>query len=149
MNIADRKHKVETLLEGFRTMRRCFVFGAEETSASPRITASQWGVLMLIAHHGQSTVKDVSLALGITSSAATQLIDGLVKNAYVTREADPNDRRAVSLTLSNKSKNQVEKMKKQAVQKFLRAFAVLDDAEFEQYYALNKKIVDSFKSKKV
>jgi DNA-binding MarR family transcriptional regulator len=38
---------------------------------APRITPSQWGVLMMLEGRSESTVKDVAKALGITSSAAT------------------------------------------------------------------------------
>lgn len=114
----------------------------------PRITPSQWGVLMLIEQQGKSTVKDVAKALGVTSSAATQLIDGLVTNEYLVRETSIVDRRTVTLTLSKKSKNQVEKMKKHALEKFLKIFEALNDAEFNQYFTLNKKLIQGSLSKK-
>lgn len=96
---------------------------------------------MFIEERGESTVKDVAKALGITSSAATQLVDGLVSSGYVNRKTDEEDRRAVALTLSKKTKEHVNKMKKQGIQKFLTLFKVLNDKEFNQYLELNKKIV--------
>lgn len=146
--MTTRKQKVEELLAGLQSMRRSMAFRMPGSLNMPRITPSQWGVLMLIEQQGKSTVKDVAKALGVTSSAATQLIDGLVTNEYLVRETSIVDRRTVTLTLSKKSKNQVEKMKKHALEKFLKIFEALNDAEFNQYFTLNKKLIQGSLSKK-
>ncbi len=103
---------------------------------------------MCIEQRGASTVKDVAQALGMTSSAATQLVDGLVASGYVLRRVHAEDRRAVILTLSAKTNHNVERMKRQGVRALLKFFAVLNDREFNQYVALNKKIVQKSLSKK-
>jgi DNA-binding MarR family transcriptional regulator len=123
------------------------VFRPSGTLKIPRITPSQWGVLMFIEEHGKSTVVDVAKALNITSSATTQLVDGLVASGYVMRETQIKDRRAVVLTLSKKTKTVVDKMKKKALQNFLNFFEVLNDKEFDQYILLNKKITERFLKK--
>lgn len=136
-------------MESFSSLRRTMTFHTAGTAKVPRITPSQWGALMTIEQRGGSTVKGVAKALSITSSAATQLIDGLVASGYVTRKAHSEDRRVISLTLSSKTKVQVEAMKKQALQKFLKFFEVLNDMEFNQYILLNKKIVKRFLNKNI
>ncbi len=139
--MTDRKQKIKELMEDFKTLRRAVVFDIPRSINIPRITPSQWGALMCIEQHGESTVKDVAKTLGITSSASTQLIDGLVASGYVTRKTDKNDRRAVTLTLSKRTRAKVDKMKKQIQSKFFKFFEVLSDKEFDQYIRLNKKIV--------
>lgn len=138
----NRKHKIKELLENFGSLRRHMTFHSADSGEMPRITPSQWGALMMIEQHGESALKDVAKALGITSSATTQLIDGLVISGYVVRKIHDKDRRAVILTLSKKTKTQVEKMKKQVQQKFLKFFEVLDDKELDQYIMFNKKIIN-------
>lgn len=128
-------------MENFRALRRTVAFHAPGGHL-PRITHSQWGALMSIERSGESTVRDVAKTLGVTSSAATQLVDGLVQSGYVQRQASPKDRRTVILTLTKKTKVQVDNMKKERLRKFLKFFEVLDDREFNQYIALNKKIVE-------
>jgi DNA-binding MarR family transcriptional regulator len=147
--MTNRKAQIEDLLEDFHSMRRCMTMRIERPSKGPRITPAQWSVLMQIVHRGESTVKEVADALGISSSAATQLVDGLVKGGYVDRVQSTADRRAVTLTLSKKTKNRVGKMKEHAVDKFLSAFTVLNDKEFSQYCALSKKLVHGFLPLKV
>lgn len=138
----NRKKKIKELLESFGSLRHHMSFRSVGSVNMPRITPSQWGALMIIEQRGESTLKDMAKTLGITSSAATQLVDGLVTNGYVMRKTHERDRRAVTLTLSKKTKAEVDKMKKQALQKFLEFFEVLNDKELNQYILLNKKIVE-------
>jgi DNA-binding MarR family transcriptional regulator len=138
----NRKQKIEELIENLHSLKRAMVFGASGDMNIPRITPSQWGVLMFIEQRDGTTVKDIANALEITSSAATQLVDGLVVSRYVARKTSENDRRTVILTLSKNTKTQVDKMKKKALEKFLNFFEVLNDQEFDQYVMLNKKIVE-------
>lgn len=140
----NRKNKIKELLENLGSLRRHMTFCSTDSGKMPRITPSQLEVLMFVEQYGESTVKDVAKALGITSSAATQLIDGLVTSGYVIRGEHTEDRRKVILMLSNKTKKQVEKMKNQGIQQFLKFFKVLNDKEFDQYILLNKKIVEKF-----
>jgi DNA-binding MarR family transcriptional regulator len=138
----NRKQKIEELIENFHSLRRKMMFHASGNTKLPRITPSQWGVLMFIEQQGKSTVKDVARALSITSSATTQLIDGLVASKYIMRETSIKDRRTVILTLSKNTKTQVDKMKKEGLRKFIKLFEVLNDKELDQYILLNKKIVE-------
>ena len=134
-------------MEGFQSLKRSMAFHPNKEGSVSPITPSQWGVLMMIEEHGESAVKDVALALCITPSAATQLIDGLVESGYVAREAHPEDRRRVTLTLSKKTKSQVEKMKKQFIERFLTFFEALNDEEFDQFILLHKKIFNALTKK--
>lgn len=143
----NREDKVEELLENFRALKHHMAFHSGASGKMPRITPSQWGALMLIEQRGESALKDVAKALSITSSAATQLVDGLVDSGYVLRKISTKDHRAVTLTLSKETKIQIGKMKKQALEKFLNFFEVLDDKELDQYLLLNKKVVKRFLTK--
>lgn len=134
-------------MESIHSLKRHMIFQSAGSRKTPRITPSQWGALMAIEQHGSSTLKDMAKSLGITSSAATQLVDGLVASGYVTRGTNAEDRRALTLTLSKKTKAHITKMKKQVLQKFLNFFDVLNDTELDQFLLLNKKIVAGFLKK--
>ena len=147
MNIKNREQKIKELMEGLQSLKRSMKFHSIGAGKIPRITPSQWGALMIIDGRKESTIKDIANALNITSSATTQLVDGLVANGYVIRKENAEDRRQVSLTLSNKTKTQVESMKKQFNKKFLKFFEVLDDKEFDQFVLLCKKIFERHSNK--
>src|SRR5258706_10223100 len=125
--MTNRKEQVKELMENFQALRRTTMFHSPRALNRPRITPSQWGALMCIKREGKSTVKDVAKTLGITSSAGTQLVDGLVKSNYVAREISATDRRKVVLTLSKKTEAWVNKKREERMQKFLKFFEVLND----------------------
>ena len=138
----NRREKIKEMMDSFRSMRRFSAFKPLGKERLPRVTPSQWGVLMMMDGEGEHTVKDVAKALGITSSAATQLIDGLVASGYVVRKEYEQDRRKVTLVLSPKTKKQVERMRGEVAKQFLTLFEVLNDKEFGQFISLHKKVFD-------
>ena len=139
-----REDQVRAFLEDMQTLKRLGVFKVPHDPHMPKITPAQWNALFYVAESRQSTVKEVARTLGVTSSAATQLIDGLVRGGLVVRCPSREDRRIVNLELSQKSRGQVERLQKSAHKSFLKLFEVLNDKEFAQYLQLNKKIVERF-----
>lgn len=53
------------------------------------------------AHEVGVTISEVSDVFGVTPPTVTQLINGLEESGYVKRAADPDDRRAVRITLTD------------------------------------------------
>lgn len=138
----DRKQQVMELIESIGAMRRRMAFGASGSNRT-RITPAQWGVLMLVGERGACSVKDIAEALRISSSAATQLVNGLVRGGHLVRKASKEDRRAVELSLSRQTKAKMKGMKEAALNKTLKLFQALNDRELAHYLALNKKIFDT------
>lgn len=58
-------------------------------------------ILGAIANHG-STLAEAVAGLQVTKQAASQLIDTLVMRGYLERSADPEDRRRISVTLTER-----------------------------------------------
>lgn len=68
---------------------------ARHGPATAPLSGSQRIVLKTLATQGKAQVSEVAGALDVTLSAATGLIDRLVKAQFVTRERDTEDRRVV------------------------------------------------------
>jgi DNA-binding MarR family transcriptional regulator len=68
------------------------------------INMAQYTTLMRLHHHGQCGVGEVGSHLGITTAAASQLVDRLVELGYVDRAEDPDDRRVKRLTLTRRGR---------------------------------------------
>ena len=73
------------------------------------LSMPQHVLLMHLHHHGGYGVRDVSRHMDITSAAASQLIEKLVKAGLVERTEDPTDRRARRIALSLKGRTLLEK----------------------------------------
>jgi len=144
----DRKPHLESLFESLNVIKRKLLSDhlrkqliSKEKLERP--TLSQWNVLRLVRKKGEVSVKEISEALGVTSSASTQLIDGLVNKGYLVRKSNPNDRRIILVKLSPSSQKHLSNMKMQRLKWLTEIFAVLSDEELAHYASLNKKIADS------
>ena len=146
--MSNRKQHIENIIRNMHAIRRKLmaIHGAKSPfmkfQKTP-ITLSQWPVLVTLMEKDRVGVKEIAESLGITSSASTQLVDGLVKNGYLVRESDANDRRALLLRLSDKHRRKMSEIRATAMKRFNHMFDALSDNELIQYAKLNKKITDN------
>ncbi len=138
----DRKKLIEGLLNNMHAMRHKLMVGYARANDTP-ITPSQGFVLRFVATNKSANVKALAEALHVTSSAATQLVDGLVEKEYLARGEDPNDRRMCTLLLTEKAKKEFKEFKEQGLAKMTELFSVLSDQELATFARLNKKIAES------
>jgi DNA-binding MarR family transcriptional regulator len=95
---------VTTLQEAFgifrrQMMRNLFVFARDNGLSMP-----QFGAMFHISHSAGCGVSDIGSDLGITNSAASQLLDRLVQIKLINRTEDPEDRRAKLVVLTDKGR---------------------------------------------
>ncbi len=69
-----------------------------------RLSMSQVGALFQLGHRGISGVSDIGDNLGVTSAAASQMIDRLVQQGLIVRNEDPTDRRAKQIALTRRGR---------------------------------------------
>ena len=67
------------------------------------LSMSQIGALFRI-FRGKSSVSDISDNLGVTSAAASQMLERLVQQGLILRKEDPNDRRVRQVVLTDKGR---------------------------------------------
>jgi MarR family transcriptional regulator, organic hydroperoxide resistance regulator len=72
------------------------------------LSMPQWGALFLIHRRGGSGVTDLGDDLGVTSSAASQMLERLVQQELVLRSEDPSDRRVKQIVLTDKGLQVIE-----------------------------------------
>src|SRR5437762_3562306 len=115
----NRKTLIEEILHNMHAMKHCLKVGYGDKR---HITDSQGFVLRFVAHKNEANVKIIAEALHISSSAATQLVDGLVEKSYLVRKSNPDDRRAVTLSISEKAKKLFKEFKEKGLQKMTKLF---------------------------
>ena len=81
--------------------------------------------------------------LGTSSSAATQLVDNLVKKGTLVSEKSLEDRRALKIRLAKNTKELIETTKTQTYQKIYTFFDILTDEELQQLSKLSKKVTNN------
>jgi len=65
-----------------------------------RVTLAQSGVLFLLKQQDRRMMSEIGKILGIENSAMTGMIDRLEKSGFVTRQTDPEDRRALLICVT-------------------------------------------------
>ena len=98
------------------------------------LSMSQIGALFRI-FRGKSSVSDIGDNLGVTSAAASQMLERLVQQGLILREEDPDDRRVRQIVLTDKGR-QILQETIAARQGWLENLAhILSDSEREQITA--------------
>lgn len=82
-----------------RSMRNFILYTKENN-----LSMSQIGALLRLHRQGVCGVSDIGDDLGITSAAASQMLDRLVQQDLIARTEDPNDRRAKQIVLTDKGR---------------------------------------------
>jgi len=77
---------------------RNFIRYARESGLS----MSQLGALFHIHHRGSSGVTELGDHLGVTSAAASQMLERLVQQELILRSVDPSDRRVKQIILTDR-----------------------------------------------
>ena len=69
---------------------------------------SQVSALFYLYRKGSSGVSDIGEEMGVTSAAASQMLDRLVLQGLISRSEDPHDRRLKQIVLTDKGQHIVE-----------------------------------------
>ncbi len=142
----DRKKIIEDIVTNIHVMKHTLQPHLFRSVGQTQITPSQLFALMLVEHEERMGVKELAQRLAISPSAATQLVDGLVKGGYALRKSDLQDRRALHILLSPKGKKQLSILWKKRTQLMSSLFKALSTAELLTYRSLQKKILSHLTS---
>jgi DNA-binding MarR family transcriptional regulator len=139
---------VSTLQEwievSMRRSMRHFIHHARESGFS----MSHIGAMFHIHHIGSCGVTDLGDHLGVTSAAASQMLERLVQQELILRTEDPNDRRVKQIVLTDKGHRVLEEGIR-ARQGWLDDLAqTLSDSEKEAIMVALNILIDKMKNLK-
>ena len=86
---------IEVFMQG--SMRHFLCYARESG-----LSMSQLGALLHLHHAGSSGITDIGEHLGVTSAAASQMLDRLVRQGLILRLEDPSDRRVKQVVLTDR-----------------------------------------------
>jgi DNA-binding MarR family transcriptional regulator len=79
-------------------------FATSMTEAGFTDMPANGGYVLGLIESGVSSLSDVIAELGVSKQTASQLVDTLVIRGYLERSADPDDRRRVLVTLTERGR---------------------------------------------
>ncbi len=141
----NRKQLVDLVLEDIRSTFRRVTIASRSDMCEKFIPRSQAVVMHVVGAHQGINVKDVAIMLDISPSAATQLIDLLVKDGIINRRPSERDRRVVTLELSKEGKVRHRKYKAFQQARLHPIMEVLSDVELIELARLMGKIHQEFR----
>lgn len=89
----------ETLAQAVRRAR-----GAVAQDTAGRLTLSQYSLLMPLSGSDTARVSDLAAGAGIAPSTASRILDALERRAIVRRARSEEDRRGVTVTLTDRGR---------------------------------------------
>ena len=113
---AERRHRLETAdyrrLAAFRAALREFLHFSEDAAARVGLTAQHYQAMLMLRARVEEpvTINDLAHELLIRHNSAVGLVDRLVGEGLVLREASKADRRKVELRLSARGRQVLAKL---------------------------------------
>ena len=120
----------------------------ESALTKMNLSLSHIVVLDVLNERGPSAMWDIAKSLGLTMSAATGIVDKMIKMNLVRRERSPEDRRVVKVAILKKGKDSIEKVQKMRKDVVRDMYSVLTDEERGQYLRMLKKVYMSMLEEK-
>jgi DNA-binding MarR family transcriptional regulator len=119
------------------------VGGADD---GPAMTATQRIALVELGHEGPLRLNDLAQRMGTSTPTASRAVDALEALGLITRAADPEDRRALSLGVSERGRALLDERLERAAAAFEPATASLSADERSELLALLRRMTDALRS---
>ncbi|MFQ3536448.1 MAG: MarR family transcriptional regulator [Aggregatilineales bacterium] len=105
------------------------------------ISSLQYGVLRVL-RHGTHSLSELGKRMLLSPATLVPVVDALVKQAYVSRERDPSDRRRVQLSLTQAGDALVEQLACQPLEdSYHKAWQSLSAEQRSQLLSLLRHII--------
>ena len=105
-----------------------------------QITIPQYLTLDLVERSGSLSLKEIARELNISLPAASTMIERLYKMKLVKRSHSYSDRRKIEISLSNKGRGLLAKIKSRRRKAIEEVFSGLSEAERKNYLNILRKV---------
>lgn len=111
-----------------------------ETIRPSGLTTSQFAVLEVLYSKGDLKICQIIDSILTTSGNITVIIKNLEKEGFIKKLKDPEDSRAVLISLTEKGKEVIESILPKHFENIKNIFSILDEEEKEQLIKILSKI---------
>lgn len=133
---ADRiEEVVPAVMRGFARMQGNELFKG-------KITLPQFFILSHLYRHGESKMSELAKVTDVSTAAITGIVDRLVRDGYITRLYDSNDRRVINIKLTGKGSELVKRISHQRKQVTSEVFGRISKEERDSYLSIMLHIRD-------
>ncbi|GGP08380.1 MarR family winged helix-turn-helix transcriptional regulator [Oceanobacillus neutriphilus] len=105
------------------------------------INISQIVFLWKLHEKGSEQLSVMAKEIGYTPGAITGITSKLVKDGYIERKSQENDRRVILIAITEKGKALLNEAQQQGQNVFNEVYAVLSEEEISQLLRIQKKLI--------
>ena len=109
------------------------------------LTMPQIVILDFLLEKGHCRMGEVAHVLNLTMSAATGIVDKMVRTGFVKRERLQEDRRVVRIILLRKGEQMAKRVSEERRKAANEIFAYLSEAERHEYLRLLRKVYEGLR----
>lgn len=106
------------------------------------LTRNQFAVLETLYSKGQLRIQDLIDKMLATSGNMTVVIKNMVRDGYITKVCDPNDKRSFLLDLTDKGRQKLESVLPDHIENMVSIMSLLDVQDKENLIHILKKFKD-------
>lgn len=137
------EQEIETSLQLFIVLSRASASVTrivQKHIVSHGLNPTEFGVLELLYHKGETPLQQIGEKILITSGSITYVVDKLEKKGFLCRKACPNDRRITYAAITEKGKGFLQEMFPSHADMIHQAVSGLSEDEKKSAIQLLKKL---------
>lgn len=124
--------KTRDLREAIRLLERKLGLLDDLQSACCGVTLAQCHAIVEIGRAGSISLNDLSVVIGLDKSTMSRTINNLVNNGLASREIDPNDRRYLTIQLTEKGMESFQEIEAEMEKFFTRVYNSIPERKRDQ-----------------
>lgn len=116
--------------------------------SSGHITLPQFFILNMLEKEDALRMTDIARILGVTTAAATGIVDRLVKSSYAVRVYDTRDRRIIKIRLSPQGRELVQRINKRKKHNIIEIFGRIPSEDRDSFLKILMRVHEIVTQKK-
>lgn len=107
-----------------------------------KLTLPQILILDFLNQQGESKMTDMAHFMQVTTAAMTGIVERLVRDGYVVRVYNPNDRRIIKIKLTSRGSALIKQINEQRRKMAIKIFGQISEADRQDYLRILMQIKD-------
>lgn len=136
----EKEKQLDDILSSFRCITHNFQQLLWKHSEELSITSTQLMVLRKLAMHPDIGITELADLLHLGNSAASGVVDRMVKAGLITRERSQSDRRSFKLAMTEKGK-EIRELSRQSFRRHVQPLAELPAEDAQELLRLHGEII--------
>ncbi|MEC0111185.1 MarR family transcriptional regulator [Paenibacillus taichungensis] len=135
----DATEVVQLLMRASHQVHQDFEFELASSNQSVQLSGPRGRLLLTVWEAETIRMNELAIKLGLKARTITEHVDSLERDGFIKRTADPNDRRATLLRLTEEALSHVHRFKlvqEQISEKLLQKFSAKQRIELIELLAL-------------